>query len=279
MGYGASASVIPGGKSSYNMTLANGGLLYKMNEKNQIWGTFSQGITLADPSKYYGIGVYALNATTNNWDVKSSINIKEQPLQGIKTNQFEVGYRHNNNGLRTQIAAFYSNSDKTIAVDRTTLQILVNDLKLRNMGIEAEISYTMDNGVYFGASGLLIKSEVDNKGDWQKQEIYNASPSKLVTYIGYGIQNWNFRFQSLQNFKLTDSIDNVMDGYNTSDLMIGYKLPYGKLNLGIQNLFNTDYQTIWSKRSQVLYSSYGIPALFDYKGRGRTFNLSYTFDF
>lgn len=279
MGYGASASAIPGGKSSYNMTLANAGLLYKFNEQNQVWGTFSQGITLADPSKYYGIGVYALNATTNNWDVKSSINIKEQPLQGIKTNQFEVGYRLNNNGLRAQIAAFYSNSDKTIAVDRTTLQILVNDLKLRNKGIEAEISYSMDNGIYFGASGLLIKSEVDNKGDWQKQEIYNASPSKMVTYIGYGIKNWNFRFQSLQNFKLTDSINNVMDGYNTADLMIGYKLPYGRLNLGIQNLFNTDYQTIWSKRSQVLYSSYGIPALFDYKGRGRTFNLSYTFDF
>ena len=38
------------------------------------------------------------------------------------------------------------------------------------MGIEAEISYYMPNGVYFGASGLLIKSEVDNKGTWNKQE-------------------------------------------------------------------------------------------------------------
>ncbi|PIF45159.1 iron complex outermembrane receptor protein [Chryseobacterium sp. 52] len=277
MGYGTSASAIPGGESSYNVTLANAGLLYKFNEQNQAWGTFSQGVSLADPSKYYGIGVYKLNGT--NWDVTSSINVKEQPLQAIKTNQFEVGYRINKGGLRGQIAGFLSNSDKSVTVDRKTFQILVNDLKLRNMGIEAEVSYSMSNGVYFGASGLLIKSEVENNDEWKKQEVYNASPSKLVTYIGYNVKDWSFRFQSLQNFKLTDDLKNTIDGYNTSDLMVGYRFNWGKFNLGIQNLFNTDYQTIWSKRSQILYSSYGLPELFSYKGRGRTFNLSYTFDF
>ncbi|MBE4949420.1 TonB-dependent receptor [Chryseobacterium culicis] len=277
MGYGSSASAIPGGESSYNVTLANAGLLYKFNEQHQVWGTFSQGASLADPAKFYGIGQYKLVGT--KWDVVSSINVKEQPLQAIKTNQLEVGYRVNRGGLRAQIAGFLSNSDKTVAVDKKTFQILVNDLKLRNMGIEAEVSYSLNNGVYFGASGLLIKSEVDNKGEWQKQEIYNASPSKLVTYIGYNIQSWSFRFQSLQNFKQKDELNNVVEGYNTSDLMIGYRFHWGKFNLGIQNLFNTDYQTIWSKRSQVLYSTYGLPELFNYKGRGRTFNLSYTFEF
>lgn len=277
MGFGQSASAIPGGESSYNVTLANAGLLYKFNEQHQAWGTFSQGVSLADPAKYYGIGTYKLNGT--HWDVVSSINVKDQPLQAIKTNQFEVGYRVNNGGLRAQVAGFLSTSDKTVTVDRKTFQILVNDLKLRNMGVEAEISYALNNGVYFGASGLLIKSEVDNKGEWKRQEIYNASPSKLVTYIGYHIQNWSFRFQSLQNFKQKDELNNVIEGYNTSDLMIGYRLSWGKFNLGIQNLFNTDYQTIWSKRSQVLYATYGLPDLFNYKGRGRTFNLSYTFEF
>jgi iron complex outermembrane receptor protein len=277
MGYGISASAIPGGESSYNVTLANAGLLYKFNEHHQVWGTFSQGASLADPAKFYGIGQYKLVGT--NWDVVSSINVKEQPLQAIKTNQFEVGYRINRGGLRAQVAGFLSTSDKTVAVDKKTFQILVNDLKLRNMGIEAEVSYSLSNGVYFGASGLLIKSEVDNKGEWQKQEIYNASPSKLVTYIGYNIKNWSFRFQSLQNFKQKDELNNVVEGYNTSDLMMGYRFNWGKFNLGIQNLFNTDYQTIWSKRSQVLYSTYGLPELFNYKGRGRTFNLSYTFEF
>ncbi|WP_317167582.1 TonB-dependent receptor [Chryseobacterium sp. c4a] len=37
-GYGQSASAIPGGESSYNVTLANAGLLYKFNEHHQVWG-------------------------------------------------------------------------------------------------------------------------------------------------------------------------------------------------------------------------------------------------
>ena len=151
-------------------------------------GNFLSRVSLADPSKYYGAGTYKLDQKTGNWNVVSSINVKEQPLQGIKTNQYEVGYRVNSNGFKAQVSGFLSNSDKSITVDKQTFQLIVNDLKLRNMGIEAEISYYMPNGVYFGASGLLIKSEVDNKGMWNKQEVYNASPSKMISYIGYQIK-------------------------------------------------------------------------------------------
>jgi iron complex outermembrane receptor protein len=79
-------------------------------------GNILSGVSLADPAKYYGIGTYKLIGT--NWDVVSSINVKDQPLQAIKTNQFEVGYRVNRGGLRAQIAGFLSTSDKTVTVDR-----------------------------------------------------------------------------------------------------------------------------------------------------------------
>ena len=69
----------------------------------------------------------------------------------------------------------------------------------------------------------------------------------MVSYIGYQIKNWNFRYQHLQNFKLKDDLGNVIDAYDTADLMIGYQTAMGKFNLGIQNLFNTDYQTIWEQ--------------------------------
>ena len=75
-------------------------------------------------------------------------------------------------------------------------------------------------------------------------------PFQIGDVYRYNIKNWSFRFQSLQNFKQKDELNNVVEGYNTSDLMIGYRFNWGKFNLGIQNLFNTDYQTIWSKRSR-----------------------------
>ena len=280
-GYGASADYIPGGKSSYNMTMLNAGLLYKINEMNQVWGTYSQGVSLADPSKFYGYGNYKFNQTTNHWDLASSVNVKDSPLSGVKTGQFEIGYRFKTtNGFKGQISGFISNSDKNIALKREGLNLWVEvvDQKLRNTGVEAEFSYT-NNGFYIGASTLLIKSEVEKNGDWQKQDVSTSGPSKITAFAGYGFDNWNFRFQTLQSLKYTDGLKNVIDSYNTSDLMIGYKLPFGKINLGVQNIFNTDYQTIWSAKSQVLYSAYKVPELFNYAGRGRTFNLNFTYSF
>ncbi|MDM1396309.1 TonB-dependent receptor [Myroides odoratimimus] len=279
MGYGKSADIIPGGKSSYNMTTTNFGILYKPTTNQQIWATFSQGVSLADPAKYYGYGNYKLNEATQNWDLQSSLNVKDQPLNGLKTNQFELGYRFKtDNGFKGQISGFISQSDKNLAVDRKTFQVLLLDQKLRNMGIEAELSYT-NNGFYIGTNTLIITSEVKQDDDWTKQDITTASPSKLVGYTGYTYNNWSFRLQSTQSLKLTDEANNTIKAYNTSDLMVGYRLPIGNLNLGIQNLFNTDYQSIWSKRSQTLYSVYNLPALFDYNGRGRTFTLTYSYSF
>lgn len=279
MGYGKTADVIPGGKSHYDTTTANAGILYKISTDQQLWGTFSQGVNLADPAKYYGYGSYALNEQTQNWDLQSSLNVNDHPLTGLKTNQFELGYRFKtNNGFKGQISGFISNSNKTLKIDRKNYQVLVLDQRLRNMGIEAEVSYTKNN-FYLGANTMILRSEVRNNGTWEKQEITSASPSKVVGYVGYTLKDFNFRLQSTQSIKLTDQDSQTLKAYNVADLMIGYKLPVGHLSLGVQNLLNTDYQTIWSKRAETLYAGYGLPELFQYNGRGRTFTLSYTYEF
>lgn len=278
-GLGKSADVIKGGSSSYDVTLGNVGLLFKPNENNQLWATFSQGAQLADPAKFYGVGNYDLNLTNGNWDLKNSVNINDTKLQGIVTNQYEVGFRTNYKGLRAQLAGFYSISDKNIAIQtnpKGRLYISVEDLNLRNVGIEAEISYNMNNGFYLGANALLIKSEVKKDNKWLKQSIFTASPSKLVSYLGYQKGNFTARFQNQQTFNLKDNGNNQIKGFNLSDITFGYKTSFGKFTLGIQNVFNTDYKTIWSSRAEKLYGKFlPLPGLFSYKGRGKTFNLTY----
>lgn len=282
-GVGKTADKIPGGNSSYSVTLGNFGVLFKPNEDSQLWATFCQGAQLADPAKLYGVGTYSYNEATVNWDLKNSVNIKESPLEGIVTNQFEVGYRVKHKGLNAQIAAFLSKSNKNIGVktnDKGQLYIQVEDLELRNMGIEMKASYDMDNGFYVGASALLIKSEIKQNGDWEKQSIFTASPSKVVSYIGYNKDRWALRFQNQQTLNLKDNDDFEIKGYNISDCSLSYRTDFGKFSLGIQNVFNTDYQTIWSRRAEKLYgASLPLPGLFHYKGRGRTFTFSYALDF
>ncbi len=278
---GKSADVIKGGSSSYNVFLANAGLLFKPTENHQVWTTFSQGAKLADPAKLYGVGKYQINMTTGNWDLKTSVNINDTELQGIVTNQYELGYRTNFNRFKAQLAGFYTLSEKSIEVKNNSgnLVISVEDKNLRNMGVEMELSYAIDNGFYAGANALIIKSEIKNKDQWEKQSIFTASPSKVSAYFGYNKNNLSVRLQNQQLFDLEDSAKNKIKGFNLFDATVAYQTPFGKFSLGAQNILNTDYQTIWSARAQALYGKSAPKETFYYKGRGRTFNISYNLEF
>lgn len=281
-GVGKTATPIPGGKSSYGVSLFNTGLLYKPNHNQQYWFTFSQGAALADPAKLYGVGKYKLNTKTFNWDLLTSVNINDEKVQAIVTNQFELGYRFSSGGFRMQLAGFYSKSEKSIELDNSAnnLTILVKEIPLRNLGIESSAAYHLDNNISFGINALVIKSEFKNKESWEKQNIFIASPSKVTSYIAYQKNNFDARFQNLQLFNLKDEQNNLIKGYNLSDLMLGYQLPIGRLNVGIQNIFNTNYQTVWSARAQILYGgAVKLPEMFFYSGRGRTFTFTYALEF
>ncbi|HGY2535145.1 TPA: hypothetical protein ACNVR2_006316, partial [Pseudomonas aeruginosa] len=56
-------------------------------------------------------------------------------------------------------------------------------------------------------------------------------------------------------------------------------LPVGTLTAGIQNLLDKDYTTVWGQRAQVYYGGLAPAGLFDYKGRGRTYSLTYSVEF
>ncbi len=83
--------------------------------------------------------------------------------------------------------------------------------------------------------------------------------------------------QSMADYE--DADNNKLDGYHLAGLTGYYALPVGQVNFGIENLFNTVYETIWSQRAQVLYGTISAPELFRYNGQGRTFALSYSAKF
>jgi iron complex outermembrane receptor protein len=106
-----------------------------LTERQQTWFNFSQGVELPDPGKYYGIGKYGA-AVNGHLPLLSSVNVDDSPLQGIKVNSYELGWRYTGDNLRTQLAAYYSTSDKTIVVNRTDMTIDVQSDKRRIYGVE-----------------------------------------------------------------------------------------------------------------------------------------------
>lgn len=276
-GVGTSADAVKGGEKSYNVTSFNGGLIYKATPHMQTWLNFSEGFSLADPAKYYGTGSYKL--VDQHWTLQNGASVGTSPLSGIKTHQFEAGWRWKQNGWNAQTALFYTRSNKNIQYVASTLTLLLIDQPRRNYGIEGAVSYDFNNGFEAGTNFLFIKSENKNKGSWQKQTVTDASPSKVVTFAGWHNKLLNVRLQDIQSFRLKDDAGNQLADYNTLDLIAAVKLPFGKLTAGVQNLLNREYQSIWSQRAQVYYSALSSAATYEFMGRGRTLSLTYTINY
>ena len=275
-GTASSADAIPGGSTDYTNALFNAGVLMHLTDRQQTWFNFAQGVELPDPGKYYGKGTYSL--ANGHYQLVRSVNVGESKLEGIKVNAFELGWRYNGDALRTQLAAYYSRSDKSIEVVPGVLTIEVKDDERRIYGLEGAVDYFIPETDWStGVNFNVIKSETKVDGQWKKWDVGYASPSKATAYVGWTPDPWSMRLQTTQSFDISDASGAKIDGYNTVDLLGSYALPVGTLSFSVENLFDTDYTTVWGKRAQLIYSpGYGPQSLFDFKGRGRTFGLNYS---
>lgn len=275
-GQASSADAVPGGSTDYNNLLFNAGILGRLTERQQVWFNFSQGFEIPDLAKYYGSGTYRL--ANGHYNLTNSVNVNDSKLDGIKVDSYELGWRYTGDNLRTQLAAYYSLSDKTISINKTDMTINLDDDKRRIYGVEGQADYFFDDSEWSTGSNFnVIKSETRVEGKWEKLTIDSASPSKVSAWLNWAPGDWNLRVQSTQTFDVSDADGKKINGYNTVDLLGSYALPVGKLSFSVENLLDKDYTTVWGQRAPGLYSpTYGDAALYTYKGRGRTFGLNYS---
>lgn len=275
-GQASSADAVPGGSTDYNNLLFNAGILGRLTERQQVWFNFSQGFEIPDLAKYYGSGTYRL--ANGHYNLTNSVNVNDSKLDGIKVDSYELGWRYTGDNLRTQLAAYYSLSDKTISINKTDMTINLDDDKRRIYGVEGQVDYFFNDSEWSTGSNFnVIKSETRVEGKWEKLTIDSASPSKVSAWLNWAPGDWNLRVQSTQTFDVSDADGKKINGYNTVDLLGSYALPVGKLSFSIENLLDKDYTTVWGQRAPGLYSpTYGDAALYTYKGRGRTFGLNYS---
>ncbi|NQZ41555.1 TonB-dependent receptor [Moritella sp.] len=269
-GTGTSADAVPGGETNYSVGLFNLGTVYRLTAESQVWANFSQGFDLPDPAKYYGQGSYSL--VGDHYKLNNSINVADSKMSGIKTNSYEIGFRTEQDALSFQTAAYFSESDKSVKYNKTTLLIEDVDNKKRVYGAEALVSYWVMDNLQVGASGHYVVSELETDGKWDDLSAGEASSSKASSWVGWYGSDLSLKVQSQTMFDYEDADENELDGYTVFDLLGSYQLPVGSLGFGIQNLFDKDYTTAWGQRAQILYSN---EEAFDYKGRGRTYTLNY----
>ncbi|MEA3250854.1 MAG: TonB-dependent receptor [Pseudomonadota bacterium] len=254
---------IPGGENDYDATLFNASALYDHGNGHQNWLRYSQGFELPDPAKYYG--------------KSTDISVAENPLSAIETDQVELGWRYRGGDWMTQAAIYYAWSDKAVE-NAEDLSVTVVDEEKRDYGFEGAVTRYFDNGFEAGSTLHLVRSEQkDEDGDWEKRDARYASLSSATAFVGWSDLTRSARLQANHAFDLEDADDREIDGYTTLDLLLSQQTGLGKFSLGVQNLTDEQYSTVWGQRAAMFYSPYyGPEYLYDYQGRGRTYSLTWS---
>ncbi|MFG6175981.1 TonB-dependent receptor [Halomonas sp. THAF12] len=259
---------IPGGENDYDATLINAGVLYDYGNGHQNWLQFSQGFELPDPAKYYG--------------KSAEVSVDQNPLSAIKTDQVELGWRYNSGAWMTQAALYYAWSDKAVE-NAEDLSVSVVEEKKRDYGFEGAVTRYFDSGLEAGATLHVVRSEQENAdGEWEKRDARYASLSSATAFLGWqDLQGErSARLQANHAFDLEDDNDRKIDGFTTLDLNLRQALPVGEVSLGVANLLDKEYSTVWGQRAAMFYSPYyGPEYLYDYQGRGRTYTLTWSMDY
>ncbi|MGY0615596.1 TonB-dependent receptor [Vibrio sp. FJH11] len=269
---------ISGGKTDYDEWLFNVGSVYHLSEDMQVWGNFSQGFDVPDPARFFGQGRYD-GPFGEGANLLSSTSVANTELQGVKTNSFELGWRMAQNDWNAQIAGYYSQSDKTVTYDRTTYAVQVADDDKRIYGLEGQVVYQLTNELYSGVQAHYVVSETKDDGKWIDLEAASASPSSGSAWIGYDNYEYGAELKVNSFISYEDDAGEKLESYTLTNLNAYYALPVGRINLGILNLLDRDYETIWSQRSQMLYGSSSPEAIYTHNGLGRTFTVNYSATF
>ncbi|MGO2444632.1 MAG: TonB-dependent receptor [Psychrobacter sp.] len=283
LGNATGGDAIPGGSTDYNVSLFNLGLNYKPTDNLRYFANFSQGFELPDPAKFYGQGIYSKNAA-NYYELVNGSNVSGTELDGIKTDSYELGTSFSHNNLTGQLTGYYSLSDGSIDYDRSTLLITQSDNKKRVYGIEAKGDYAINDNVSIGALAHWVKSETQVDGDYKDTVVTDTSPTKYGLWTRWEDENQALKLQAnmmrdVPGYDSSSDSTQELDGYTTIDLDYTYFLPSGEFSLGVQNLLDKDYTTVWGQQAQIYYGSYAPKSVFDYKGLGRTYTLGYTHHF
>lgn len=252
---------VGGGDLDYEATLFNIGAAYSINENINLFGSFAQGFSIADVARVLRTA-------------RAGFNVAALRPEAQRVDNYEIGIRGNWEKVQASLAGFYSHSDLG-----TTFDAQLNTLRdpQRIYGIEADLRTEMNDKLAFGGTFTYSEGErdINRDGDYESAlPNFQITPVKLTGFVEFQpTQKWANRFQlnylGSRDPKGTGFGLNKVDSYLTADLISSYDTGFGKIQLGIENLFNAQYYPVISQ-------VYGGRT--KYAGQGTTVSLSYSFD-
>ncbi|MGR3463111.1 MAG: TonB-dependent receptor [Roseovarius sp.] len=258
-------NVIQGGSIDYSETSFNAGVVFAATPNVDVYANYAQAFELPD------IGLQLRQAP-------AGFDVTDSNLDPRITDTYEIGTRGSWNNLSVGVAAFYSESDKgrvnvenfTLVQDRTREEIY---------GIEGSVDYTINERLGVGGTFTWQEGEsIDpDTGARLALNSYRIAPLKLTGYVEYSPRPWwDLRLQALYSGTRDSAFDDgvgfggrKVDDYTVVDLYSSFDVGPGRLDVGIENLLNNQYHTVFGQLLRSGGNSSHIPA------RGATLRAAY----
>jgi len=257
---------VDGGNPSFNETLYNAGVTYQATDWAQLYASYSEGFGMPDVGRVLrGIG-------TPGQDVDTLLQ-----LQPIVTDNREIGARFDWDDYGLEISYYESNADYGQRLTEQNGSWVGSREKTEIQGVEITGDMQVADKHDLSLSYAHAEGKSDQDGDGSvdtKLTGINIAPDTLK--LGWSAA-WNERVSTrLQGSYYFDrSVDDSeldFDGYGLVDASLAYRLPTGRVSVGIENLTDEDYITYYSQAARISDEYY-------FTGRGRTFTLGYQLDF
>ncbi|ADM97830.1 TonB-dependent receptor [Dickeya dadantii 3937] len=257
---------VQGGRLSFNKTLYNVGAVWTTPyQPLSLFANYSQGFGIPD------VGRTLRSIRTAGQSVSML------QLEPIVTDNVETGFRIQKDPVEFELSYYRSTSklgERVVDVNGTFQS---ERQKTRIDGIETSLGYKVndDHRLKFGYSHIQGWFDNDGNGSLDsKLDGLNIPPDRLTaSWSANWTPQWSSFIQANYAFdRIMDNRQMDFNGYVLFDAAVGYKLPKGKINLAVSNLFDKEYITYYSQSGNVSPLRY-------FSGRGRTVTLGYSVDF
>lgn len=254
---------IQGGDLTYDATLFNIGGVIKLNDDISAFANFAQGFSLAD------VGLVLRNAP-------AGFSVDTLSPEAQRVNHYEIGIRGTWSNIQASLAGFYNTSELG-----TTFTAPGEILRApeRVYGIEATVDAQLSDTWFIGSTFSWSEGEIDrgDNGNYEPLSGFRIPPIKLTAYVeNQTTPGWRNRLQALYSGSRNAFEDESIFGqravasYFTVDYISTLDVGPGRLELGIANLFNTDYFPVVSQLQPSELSNAA--------GRGRYLRIGYSFE-
>ena len=253
-------ATLPGETLKYDATLYNLGAVYHLSENQDVFVNYSQGFSLPDIQRFLR-------------DVNSSFNIQTLDAQAIKVDSYELGWRGDWDQWQADVTVYENTSDVTQFYDANERVLRLIDQKERVRGIENSLTYRATDRWSVGGTYAWAKGETQQNGKWIDLPATRISPAKTTLFVGYTEDDYTLRLQGMQlasyDAALKDDNGRDINGYALVDLLGSVELPVGRLEGGVFNLTDRNYQNLFAQsNAKAPYAN----------AEGRTFSMSYSLD-